>query len=273
MFGHQRGGLRVEQVAVLDRSHAAADGPADRLRRVGMGHHIGARGARLLDDRGHLLDRVLRAVERIARRGDTAAGHHLDVVSAIAQFLAHRTPHFTDTVGNAAEQPGRAAGDAAHAEATLEVRRTHVAMAARLGDGPAGDEHPRADEVAAFDGLHQARIGPPGVAHRREAAHQHRFQDVLRLRRHQRLRRQREAKEIRHRRGRVDVGVDQPGQQRAPAEIDGAPAGAGRRAVADGADAIAIDRHRGPGTDAAGGAVEQMGVVQYQGRGHTAASG
>ena len=169
VFGHQRSGLCIEQIAVLDRPHAAADRPADRLWRVGMGHHVGACGTRFLDDRGHLLNRVLRAVERIARRGAPPPAITLIWWAPLRSLLAHRTPHLADAVGDAAEQTGRATGDAAHAEATLEVRRPHIAMAARLGDRPAGDEHPRADEGAALDGLHQARIGAAGVAHRGEA--------------------------------------------------------------------------------------------------------
>ena len=70
----------------------------------------------------------------------------------------------------------------------LEVRRARVAMAAGLGDRAAGDEHARADEVTALDRLHQPAVGAAGVAHGREAAHQHALEDVLGLRGDERLR-------------------------------------------------------------------------------------
>ena len=171
---HPRAGL-VEQVAVLDRAHARLHRAGDRARRIGMGHRVQVGGLGLLAGGAQLVDRELRAFERIGRAGDAAAGHDLDLVGAVAHLLAHRAPHLADAVGDRADQaqPGAGAEHLARAHAL----GPHVGMAAGLADREAGDEQPRALEQPARHRLLQPEIGARRIAHRREAAVQHALHD------------------------------------------------------------------------------------------------
>jgi len=54
-FGHQGGGRRVQQVAVLDGPDPVGHGHTDRLRRIGMGGHVTAPAGRLLGHGADLL--------------------------------------------------------------------------------------------------------------------------------------------------------------------------------------------------------------------------
>ena len=57
-----------------------------------------------------------------------------------------------------------------------------IAVAARLAEGVAGEQKTWAFEQALRDGVGKAVIGASGVAHRREAAPQHRAHHDARLR-------------------------------------------------------------------------------------------
>ena len=146
-----------------------------------MGHHIGVGRIGLLAYSAQFLERILRTVDRVGGARYATAGHHLDLVGAIADLLARRTPHFTHAIRDRAEhaQPGASADHGFHAN------RPRVAMSTRLRDGLACDEQARPLKVALLDRLHQPVIRACGVAHRCEAALQHPFHDVLALRRNQ----------------------------------------------------------------------------------------
>jgi len=118
-------------------------------------------------------------------RGDAAAGHQLDLVGALADFVAYRLAHLGHAVGDAAEAE---AGEMRRAFAGLELvgGRARVAVAAGLADGSARHEQTRAPEQPAFDGLAMPGIGAARVAHGRETPHQHAVQGRQRVRGDQR---------------------------------------------------------------------------------------
>ena len=201
---------------MLDRAHARLHRTDDRSRRVGVRHHVGVGGLGLFADRAELVHRVLRPVDRIGGAGHPAAGHHLDLVRAGADLLARRSAHLAHAIGDPTEhaQAGARAQDVLpHAD------RAHVAVSAGLRDRLPGDQQPRPLEVPALDRLDQPVVGACGIAHGGEAALEHPFHDVLRLRRDQRGRHHRELQEVGHGRGHMHVCVDQARQQRAPAEV------------------------------------------------------
>ena len=68
-----------------------------------MGEHIGARRPRLLTGDGQLLKTELAGLQPIARRHDTSARHDLNLVSAPAKLLPHRTPHLIHAVNDCAD--------------------------------------------------------------------------------------------------------------------------------------------------------------------------
>src|SRR5262249_47675238 len=115
-------GLFGQQVAVLDRPHAALERTLDRTSGVCMSHAIEARRLRLLDSRSDLVQRELRARDPVGRRGDAARDHELDVSSPFAHFVTDCAPDLRDAVADATQTWA--------AYALLEVlpRTTHVAV-------------------------------------------------------------------------------------------------------------------------------------------------
>src|SRR5262249_42494159 len=102
-FRHEtRRGL-VDEIAVLDRTHACPDRTLDRLRNVGMPEGIGPPRLRFFHGRADLLLGVLDHVDRIVWRGDAASSHDLDLLSPALELLADRAPHRIDAVGDVAE--------------------------------------------------------------------------------------------------------------------------------------------------------------------------
>ena len=100
LLGHQFCGGVIDQIAMLDGAHAGMRRARNGLRRIGVRADIAAEGVRFLHGRLHLADRELQAVERVIGRGDAAGHHDLDLVAALAHFLAHRTADLGDAVGN-----------------------------------------------------------------------------------------------------------------------------------------------------------------------------
>ena len=138
---HPLGGRAVDQVAVLDRAHARVDRAPDRLGRVGVRHRVGAPALGLLDDRAHLLRRVLEVPDRVGGRGDAARGHDLHLRGAAPQLLARGLAHGGHTVGHVREARRV---DLAGAEARRVFARREVAVAAGLAQHAAGVEDARA---------------------------------------------------------------------------------------------------------------------------------
>ena len=152
----------VDQIAVLDRAHAAVDRARDRLGRIRVRHDVGAEARRLLDGRRDLVDAKLQALERIALRRDAARHHQLDLVGALAKLVAHRLQHLGDAVGDAAHV-GKARAARAF-EARLRGP-AEVGVPAGLADRHAGDEQARAVDDAVVDRRLHAVIAAARVAH------------------------------------------------------------------------------------------------------------
>ena len=213
---HRPRGRFVDQIAVFDAAHPRLHGARDGARRVGMRHDVEVRGLCLLDDRAQFFERVLRAVDRVGRARDAPARHHLDLVRAVAHLLAHRAAHFAHAVGDRAEQPEAGAG----ADHFACAFRANVGVASRLRDRPAGDEQARAVEQPPIHRLLQAEVGAARVAHAREAAQQHGFENTLALRRDQRGWLHRHAQRVVVHRRHVHMRVDQAGQDDPASSVD-----------------------------------------------------
>ena len=206
--GHplQQVGPLVEIDAVLDRVDPLED------RELGAGEPLRVRGGpvalamRLLDERRDLLPRHLGRIGILQLDAARARRHHLDEVGAAAQLLADRAAHVVGTVGltvHPGEPPpaGRRGGD--DRAAGQQTRSAERAVAHRL----ACLEH---DVVVGTD-----------VADGRDPAAQ-RLTQVGREEVGARVGQQRLGARVGLGQLRPDVrvGVDQPGHQRAPVELD-----------------------------------------------------
>ena len=205
-LGHQLGRRIVDQVAVLDRAHAAMRGAGDRFRRVGMGADVAPEGVRLLDGGGDLAGAELQAVERIIRRRHAARHHDLDVVGALAHLLARFLAHLGHAVRRAHPEAHGVAAMAAHAEIGAPAR---IAVSAGRADRGARDEQPRPRNVALLDRGLQTPVGAAGVADAGEAAVEHAEHQPRGARGHQGQRHGFEVADIDLAQGDVDVAVDQ----------------------------------------------------------------
>jgi hypothetical protein len=95
-----------------------------------------------------------------------------------------------------------------------------IAVPAGLADRPAGHEEPRPGQVALGDALANAPVGAARVAHGREAAVEHRAHEGGAARRHQGERDRFRGPDVDLGQEDVDVAVDQPGHQGAPAGVE-----------------------------------------------------
>ena len=239
---------------MLDRAHAAGDGAADSDIAVDMRHDIAPGARRLVGDGGDLFQRILRMDELVARRGDAAAGHDLDMVAALADVLAHRLAHLVDTVGDDADTAERLAAIAEFGAAAM------VAMAAGLRQDASGDEHARPFEEPLFLRRPVALVGAAGIADRREAAMQHAGEMQSGARRH--LGGQHRAAVVEGADIDMRMAVDQARREIAPAKIDALQAGIERRLVRDRDDLAAPDDDRLAGHDRAGDDVDDVDAGQ-----------
>ena len=206
---------------MLERTDAAIDGAGDRLVGVEVRRDVGAGIGRLLDHRLDLVDREAERVDRVVGRGDAAIRHDLDEMGAGLELFARGAAAGVDAVDETAERP-ETAGE--HPVAVVETM-AHVAMTAGLAQPLAGDDQPRPGEQPLLDGERQAVVGAAAVAHRGEAARQHRRHDAGGAGRGQRRRRHGVGAKVDQTGDDMDVAVDQAGHQRLAGEVD--PFGAG----------------------------------------------
>jgi hypothetical protein len=169
-------------------------------------------------DGPHLRFAELQVPHRIVRRGHAARRHDLDLCRPFAQFVARRAAAFGNPVGDAGEAgPGFAAGAAD--DRRLMRSRAQIPMPAGLAQRVTGGEDPRPVHQALFDRLGEPEIRATGVADRRKAALQHRFEHARRLQCNEARRQLGEPRENLVDRDDMDVRVDQPRHQRAAVEI------------------------------------------------------
>ena len=208
--------LLVDLGAVLDGAHAELGAAAHRVGRVRVCHHVGPPRRGFLYADADLLVGVLVHPERVGRREHAARDHHLDLVGALAQMLAHRLADGIDPVGHLRDRPV-VGGAAAGLEAGLLA---HVAVAAGLAQRLAREEDPGARDQAALHRHGEAEVGAAGVAHRGEAPPERALQAVPRLLVEQRRRNVLDRGHVDLDEERVEVGVDQPRHERAAAAGD-----------------------------------------------------
>ena len=227
-----------------------------------MRHHVGLPGVRLGDDRAQLVHRIAGIADRIVRRRDAAARHHLDLGSALGQLIARGAPHIVDAVDHA-----RDVGDAEMARAGLELvpARAEIAVSAGLRQCLAGGKDARRFDHAELGGLRQRIVGAAGIADRGEAAAQHAFQDRQRADHRDRVRHARGQREVDVRRHAVHVAVDQPRHQRRAAQVVGSVSGGGLQLLADVGDLSVGDHDVGAVAQRPGFEVEQARAAQNEG--------
>jgi hypothetical protein len=209
----------VGQLPVLDGAHARLEAAHDPRRRVDMGADIGPPVGRRLDRGAHLVERVLRGVERVVERGDAAAGHDLDLAGAPHQLLARAPQHLGPPVGQRGHARGLAVARRVARHPRQLAQQPEVAVARGLREHGARGEDARPRDGALVDRHLQPEGRPACVAHGGEPAHQ----------RGARLAAGHEvdpAHVLRHGgdladgdQRRVPVAVDQPGDHRAAAAL------------------------------------------------------
>src|SRR5205085_3339433 len=143
---HQRGRLLVDQIAMLDGTHALAHRAGDGLGRIGMGLRVPAEGVGLFDRGADFLVRKLPAVERVIGARYTTRHHDLDLVDTLAKLLAHGGANGVGTIDDLHAEAHRVAALAcAHAGVGAPAG---VRMSARGPDRTPGDEHARTRQEA-----------------------------------------------------------------------------------------------------------------------------
>ena len=209
----------------------------DRGDRVRVRGHLEPVPVRLVDRGPQHLGRELAQMLVGAWRQGPAAGHDLDDVDAALHVLAHRGPH-----------PGLG---------RLRRPAQVVAVPGRRGDRRPGREDGRQPRPAAQPErqvVPVAQVPDRGDAagERRLPGPGHRLHRLLVGPGRQCGDRVRAGVE-----GQVDVGVDQPGQQRRPAQVDDVRAVRRGRPGADGDDGAAVDHDQRVRDQGGAGAVEQ----------------
>ena len=225
---HERRGLLVEEVAVLDRVGARLRGPLHGLGRRRVHRHRQTPLARDAHGRGQLLaEEHHRGHHVVAAAHDAAGGDQLDLVHAVQDLLAHRLD----------EGVGPVDGDHAPRAPERVVPRGGA-------DRVAAAEEPRADEPAGGERLAPGHVGPSRHAHHAQRcdARRQRVHRVPALLEH-RVGKGLDGIAPRPRRGaQVGVDVPEPGQEPGAAEIEPL-VGAGRRALTDLPDDGAVHQH------------------------------
>ena len=213
---HHLDRLVVEVHAVLDGAHPGAQGVLDALRRLRVGHDVGAGGPGNGDDLGDLVGQELREL-RVRRRRQHATGRgDLDVVGTRAQDLPSPRAHLLRTVDDAARHPR--VGRHVHVD---PARHHAVVVPTGLAQQGHRDPHARAFHHAVLDRLLDADIGEAGVADGGDPDVQG-ATEVSRggheLVAQAALQRVHPVKVAGH--GQVDVAVEQAGQQREAGAVD-----------------------------------------------------
>ena len=235
----ERDAAGVHQVAVLDAPHARLQAAVDGAGGVGVAGHVDVGGGGFLDDRPQFVHGELGGVHPVAGRVDRAAQVHLDVMRAAADLLADRPP---DLVHAVADDPD--GGGVVVAVVHGAARRAPVAGPAGLGQLLAAVEQPRPGEVALLDGPGQPGLAGPDVPDGGEAASQHARQDVAGPGGDIAGRPLGHAEDVVIHDGRVGVGVDKPGHDRAAGDVDDDRVARTRQAGPDVGDPAVLHGHR-----------------------------
>jgi hypothetical protein len=177
---------------------------------------------------------------------------------ALPDLVAARLKHGRNAVSHPTE--------AVHARRLLGVlaRATHVAVAAGLRDGMAGEEQAWPDEVAFLDRPRQAPVGSAHVAHRRESSEQHVPEDVARSGGDVHRRPAAQEREVGDHRSHVDVAVAETGHDDAPAHVDDPPLGRPGRLRGNVGDAAALHYDVNVGQKPAGRGIEHHRVAEHE---------
>ncbi len=169
---HHLGSFRVEEGAVVDRSHTGTHRTLDALGSVRVRHHPRAEVGGRAHDRVDLVLRVVRFHRVVGRREEAATRRDLDHVGPGPDHFAHLGAHPVDAVAD----PRWHARVLDASEAARAAREPGVVVPPGHREHRHGDLHPRADEGALVDGGAQAGVGSRGVADGRDAERDRRAQ-------------------------------------------------------------------------------------------------
>ena len=212
---------------MLDRTHSTAQRALDGPRGISVRHDRDVGGLGLLGRGADFVERELRAVDPVGRRGNTAGNHQLQMRGTLADLLAASLPYRINTVADEAETRA--------AQTRIErhlARPANVAVAAGLRQRVSAEQQARTGDQSLLDGGGQTVIGAAGIAHRGEAAHQHVPQDPRGADRDIGRRHARERGEVGGDRSDMHMGVAQAGHQHPALQVvragDKIPHGSGR---------------------------------------------
>ncbi len=214
---HQFRGFGVDQIAVLDRAHAAANRARNRTARVRMRHHVSIGRLRFGDDRANFVLGVLRIADRIGWRRHAARRHDLDLRRALLDLFAHGEPHRIHAIDYARN---RARAECARTRLEHVAARPEIAVTAGLRQRLTGRENPRTGNQPAFECLRQTPIRAARIAHAGETAAEHRLQNRQRANCGENIRLCRVHAEVRARSQHMDVAIDQARHHRLAASVD-----------------------------------------------------
>ncbi len=145
---HQADAFFIKQAAVLDGVHAGAHGPFDPLGAMSVRCHTAAPHVGFVDQRLHLLQRILRCAHRPLFRQNPGGGDHLDHICSVLDVEPHLLADLIDAVGDAGEV----------VELQIRGEPGYVGVAAGRADGQTGHLQSRANDLAGIDGLAQGDV-------------------------------------------------------------------------------------------------------------------
>ena len=244
---------------MLDGTHALADRAGDGLGGIGVRLRIPAEGVGLLDRGANFVERKLAAVQRIIGARHAARHHDLDLVDALAKLFAHRSAHGIDAIDDFQAEAHRV---------TALTRRPEIGAAARVGmtaggaDGASRDEHARTRQETLRQAVAHAPIRAACIAHRGEAAIDHRPRQRSGAHRHHRQRNRFEIPDVHFGEHHVNMAIDQAGHQRAALAVDYVGIRRLDRLRGDFPDRFAFNEDRKPALKCVRVRIEQVGVLE-----------
>ncbi len=158
---------------MLDAFDAGLDRPAYGFRGIGVHGHIGAPVVGGLDRGLHLVQRVLRHIQRVVGRGGAAAGHDLDLGRAGAQVFTGRGQYLVPAIGDEAHAHQFASRNRTTEPAGTIARHPEVTVAGGLRDHRAAWVDARPDVLALVDRPLDTEYRAAHVPGGSESAQQH----------------------------------------------------------------------------------------------------
>jgi hypothetical protein len=185
-----------------------------------VGHEVDAVPIRFLYRHPNLVVTELHTVKRIVGLATPPRGGQLDMVSAFSCLLPDRPTYLVNAVCNARKARGAAVANFATTCHVDLVGPARIEMPAGVRDEPARMQQSRPAQQAGLQSGRETNIRASGISNGRKPAIQHPGKRSERERGNVRIASPHRLAEIKIRQPDVDVGIDQPRHQSAPAQVD-----------------------------------------------------